>query len=193
MIKILYTGAPAFLAPQLDSLKSLGGFISSSEVPNDFLNNVFGGLSQMTIQQNKAEIRVIALQNKTGAAISGVSVHFVYPVDDATPTPNKTNLAEFLIGYKSPTANDCGDLSTEQIANIYASPYSVPLVSAEGLGNALSLPNLDIDQYVVLYIKRKIKPVTIDPEEEIEILEDIFDGEVEKITQENIELVLTWV
>ncbi len=83
-------------------------------------------------------------------------------------------------------------MKSEQLANIYASPYTVTLVAAEGVGGQFSLPNLDNNQYVVIYVQRSIQPSTLTEDECNQLLEDIYDGDVIPEIQENIQLTLTW-
>ncbi len=62
-MQIFYTGAKTYLGEQKESSASLGGLISSTEVPNGLLSNLFGTLSKFTIQQNKPEFRAVVIKN----------------------------------------------------------------------------------------------------------------------------------
>jgi hypothetical protein len=72
---LFYTGADTANAPQINAEKSLGGFVSGSPIPNGKLNNLFSSISKSAVLGNKTEIRMIALQNLTGATLSNVSIY----------------------------------------------------------------------------------------------------------------------
>src|SRR6185503_17665688 len=141
-----YTGSKTYLGVQKDGSQSLGGLISGTEIPNAMLSNLFGPLSRYTIQQGKAEIRAIVIKNTGATLLAGLKAYFTYPNDDESPSTD-TNECEFLIGYGAVSANDCGDLSVETLSSIYSLPYTVTLQSAVGVGEAIDLPDLDVDSY----------------------------------------------
>jgi hypothetical protein len=190
-LKLFYTGALKFDNPQQDTIRSLGGYISSSEVPNGWIGNLFGDMSKFTVQQGKAEIRVIAIKN-TGANKTGLKCWFVYPDDGAAPTPNLTNDCDFEIGFAIPSPDDCGDLMTEKIANIYAQPYTVTLVPGKvSLITALALGALDAGDYLCIFIRRKIKLTTQQPLSDADLLA-IMNGTKVLPVVEDIGLTFAW-
>lgn len=157
-LKLYYTGAAKFDFPQADAIRSLGGYIGSTEIPNGSLGNLYGDLSKLTIQQGKPEIRVIAVKNTDVANKTGLKCWFTYPNDGAL-IPVDTNDCEFEVGSAIPTPDSCGDLLTESIPNIYAVPYTVTLVANKtSVGAALALGTLDAGDYLCIFIRRKIKP-----------------------------------
>lgn len=69
-------------APQDDPMKSLGGFVSSSPVPNAALNTLFDLVSMRTIKDKTKETIAIALVNKFDHAVSDVRLKVVGESDD---------------------------------------------------------------------------------------------------------------
>lgn len=183
MLKLFYTGAAKFNKPNLDASKSLGGYISSSEVPNAFLGNLFGELSRYTIKEGRPEVRCFAIKNTDIAIKTGVKAFFTYPVDNA---------CTYEIGFSPALADNCGDLYTEALNSIYSKPYSVTFHAGKvGSVNALALPNLDPNMYLIIWVRRIISPATQNPPTTQDLL-DILSGAktVEKI--EDIGLTFEW-
>lgn len=184
MLNILYTGADAALAGQGESNKSLGGYISNTPIPNNFIGNLFPTISQLSQQEAREEVRVIAVQNNSGAAFTSFEIYIDLGDEE-------TNEAEWEIGMQAAYLDDCGDLIVETIPNPYASPINVTMQDAVGYNNKLTLPNLEDQAYVGIFIQRKIPKVVID-EEADEALADAYDEGTATITEESISLVLSY-
>lgn len=160
-MKLFYTGAVKFNDPQLDALKSLGGYISDSEIPNASLNNLFGDISKFGIwNRQQTEYRAIALYNDSGIAATNLKAIFQYPTDDESDSDadNSELIASFEIGSESAMTDECGDISsTHQIKVPTSQPYGVTFYMADGLENALNMPDLANGQYIIIWLKRTIK------------------------------------
>lgn len=187
-LSIYYTGAAKFTASQNDASKSIGGYISSSIIPNGMLSNLFGDISAYTKSiANRSEYRAIAIKSTSAPTKSNLKAYFTYPQSNNADS----NVCDYQIGYLSPQADQCGDLMTELLSSIYAQPYTVSFSPAVGLANALQLPNLDNNNYLVLYIKRTLKtsfvePLTID--QYVAIMNKTLVLDI----QENISLTFDW-
>lgn len=185
MIGIYYTGAGIFEGEQRDPLRSLGGLISSTLVPNDFTNSLFSGLS------DKDEHIGLVIRNETGADIPSLEIYFDYPNDGASPTPNDINKAKFLIGTATISTDPCGDLSIESLASRNAAPYTVTFIEAIDT-NRLTVTNFDNEQYVGIFIKRQ---KILDPRTQDEINQECFDNfqaNVAEIESESIDLIFSY-
>ncbi len=190
-MKLYYTGAVKYLGEQKDSSLSIGGLVSSTEIPNGVLANLFGSLSRFTIQQNKPEFRAIVIKNDGDTVLSGVKAYFTYPQTDDSPATDD-NDSEFLIGYSDMLVSDSGDLSVEKLSSIYATPYTVTMnEGAVGEENALDLPDLDPGSYLGIFIKRVLKSSTQLPVSDSD-LEAILDGTLVPSKQEDIGLTFSW-
>lgn len=83
---LFLTGAQTSLAksednPQTDPSRSLGGYISSSPVPNSALNSLFDTVSAYTIEKKGKETIAIALINKLPNTVKNIQLKFVTPPD----------------------------------------------------------------------------------------------------------------
>lgn len=194
-MQLLLTGATTFLAAQLDPSKSLGGYISSSEVQSGTLSNIFDTISTYTKQiSNKKETRAIVIKNDSLKTYDNLKVWTVYPyVDDEDNSDSSvvidTNITTIKLGYQAVTADACGDLSAQKLSTVYAIPYSVTLVEAERFENALSLPDIESGDYLALFIQRTINTVT--PYTDDDLLE-ITEGKLIPSTIEDISLNFSW-
>lgn len=189
-MKILYTGAKTFEGTQLLSEQSLGGFISSSEVPNDFLNNCFDTISQYTLKQNKSELRAFALHNELSVTITNVKAYINYP-DSADSTVGDSNQTFFRLAHTSAKADSCGDLYIETVQS-YGKPYNVTLVECDGVDHQITLPDIPANGYLILYVQRSLDPITQTPLTNDELV-DILDGVVVLDKQESAELKIDYL
>lgn len=111
---IYLTGATSSLAksqenPQTDSALSLGGYISSSPVPNAAINVLFDAVSSYTLDKRLKETIAIGLINKFDTSVENVELKIV---------TEQENEAEFRIAAVSVGEN----YSMEHIANRYQEP-----------------------------------------------------------------------
>lgn len=190
MIELYYTNADSPLGAQLEPRKSLGGNISSTRIPNDELNNLFGDISLAGMQDFKRATKAIAIKNVTGADLTNLSVYLVAP---ALP------YAEFELAFAAVADNGDGPFM-ERIDNQRASPYTAqwdqptqsdPLVLADTIAD---------QEYVGLWVRRQI----IDPGIDVRIgtIADLSPGESlevngqqytkEQLQKETFDLTFEW-
>lgn len=98
-------------APQDDAMKSLGGYISSTPVPNAAINTLFDLISIKTIQEKNKETIAIGLVNKFDTSVSDVSLKIVSEQD---------NVCFFRVAAVSADENLC----IEYIQNRYSEPLN---------------------------------------------------------------------
>jgi hypothetical protein len=98
-------------APQTDAMKSLGGYISSSPVPNASLNTLFDLVSMRTIKDKAKETIAVGLVNK-----------FDFPVKNVTAkiVTNDDNVCDFKIAVVGVDSSYC----IERIDNRYSEPLN---------------------------------------------------------------------
>lgn len=152
---LFYTGPDQAGGVQKLPEKSLGGFVSSSIVPNSQFNNLFPKLSKSEVDRESQIIRVIALKNLTGATITGITIYPVLPVG---------SYIEISMGVAQPFLDGCGNENYEQVSedslpymttlNIYSQGtplvFSQPLLANKSIGlfitrsiNEDNVPNFD--------------------------------------------------
>lgn len=88
---------------------SLGGFVSSTPVPNGNLNVLFGLISNMTLRENKPETFGIGLINGLGKDLKNVTMKII---------TRKDNIAHFEVAIVPLS----GEYSMEKIANRHDQP-----------------------------------------------------------------------
>lgn len=184
-MKLYLTGAKKFENSQLLPEDSLGNYISSTEVQNGLLNGLFDVISLFTIRTNKPEIRVIALKNDDLATYTNLRVWFDYP-DSSDSTPGDSNIAYFKVGFSVPKIDGCGDLYADAV-NKYAIPYNVTLSQADGEANAITLPNVAVGSYLIIYLQRILDPVLQQPMSDDDLIE-ILEGTLVLDKEEEVSL-----
>lgn len=73
-MRLFYTVSSKEGQPQKDPLLSLGGFRSSSMVPNDAFNALFGDISEYSIQKGLPEYVGLILQNTFSSAVENIFI-----------------------------------------------------------------------------------------------------------------------
>lgn len=125
---LFYTGSIKPNTPQKDPNLSLGGYISSSIVPNGSLNNLYPNIGLTDLKTNRPETRVIALTNITGADINGFQIWF---------TTSSTSFAKIELGVAQPMYDgECQCQFFEMLNDATCIPYYTTFASYEGQSNA---------------------------------------------------------
>lgn len=113
-LRFFFTGADKFLDTQPETDKSIGGFISSSPVPNDDFANVFSEISLLSITNDLQETKGLALKNETGVDITDLLINYVYPEVDSQTIVEIATVAVSI--------DACGDQAIEKIPNFRSTP-----------------------------------------------------------------------
>ena len=193
-MKLFYTGATKFLDAQPLPYKSLGGNISSSQIPNHLEGNLFDSISKYTIWNTKGmEYRAIGILNDGAATLTGLKVWVVWNSSEDSDSNNiDSQYAEIGLGYQSPIADSCGDISIELLPTAQSRPYNTTLVETyTSQGAALTLPDIEPGMYLGLFISRRLLPVTKQPLSQ-DAMESIASGELELAPLENFDLYFSW-
>jgi hypothetical protein len=149
-MQFFYTGSSTFQGQQNDPNLSLGGFISSTVVSNNSLNNIFSDLSYQTVQQKRQEVRGLILKNTLGTDATTISFGYQYP---DVPT-FKLEVAFVAINLSTPQV-------IEKIANGQANPYFATFVEANmdlahGIDNSVDIGNLLNGTSVAIWFRRTV-------------------------------------
>jgi hypothetical protein len=111
-MKLYYSGATTLNTPQTDVNKSLGGFMSSSEVPNGRLNNIFNDISSVSRQYAYNEIKGIFLKNTTGSTVNNVLLYTVpkselgFTMEVAAATAISGKMEQIIVSRDLPLYGD---------------------------------------------------------------------------------------
>ena len=152
-MRLFFTGALSFLGPQANPRLSLGGLISSSPVPNDSLNAIFGTISDYEASRGSKQTIGLVLRNESGSEITSGNIW--YENNSVSPISN-IRMSVVEIG-----TDPCGDLFIEQLQSTQASPTSASFSDNRGEVNAISIPTIPINGYVGVWIERTINTFAV--------------------------------
>lgn len=120
-MRIFYSGAKKQGDIQVDISKSLGGILSSTEIPNGRINNIFSDLSFTSKTNNYKETKAIFLQNKTTSNIANVVLYVLY---------GENNESIVQIAAVKPLNNEIEKIRTSKDIPYQASFYDADVVFA---------------------------------------------------------------
>jgi hypothetical protein len=181
MIQIYYTGAVSHLSKQANPILSLGGFISSTVIPNNVLSNIFGSISLIEEEQiGLADHVLIAIKNDGSNAIQNIKLWTSLMVEGAS--------ANFEIAIVIPTVTD-GIPVFEKIQDRHSSPYYAQFYSTT-TSSKLSISNkVASGDYFGVWIKRVIaNSGSRDPQ----TLYDMFKAGSQLPTDESVDLNVSY-
>ena len=187
---ILFYSGPNQPSQPSNAFKSLGGYISNTNIVNGMVSNLFPEVTRGDIRDQKKEVRLIALQNESVGTITNVKVYTNTPVD---------SLFEYKIGVIAPALDTvCNKYYFELLQSPNQLPISPSLDLHEGLGNAINIASMLAGSYVGLWISREYKPGTLaifsnsDDECSDNSLENLAEIELLTNTQSNIDIVISY-
>jgi hypothetical protein len=163
-MRLYYTGASKHLAIQGIPSKSLGGYISSSLVPNGVPGALFSNPTQNEIIKGGTKCVLIALRNITASDVTNVAVYY---------TLTDTELYTLEIGLILPGVDSCSDPIFEAISDSKSLPIGIDFQEADSLLNAIILPSLPQGAYVGIWVKMEIDP---DANENFNSCQNLFEA-----------------
>ena len=177
MIKLYYTTKVAAEDIQTRADLSLGGFKSSTMIPNNSLSNLFSDLSLYSIQRNSSEFIAVIATNTAAADIVNINVWFGYPA----MCQRKIEIAAVDLTVE-------GEM--EGIDSAFSQPYYADFHEADGEGNKIQLGDIEAGKSIGIWLKSSIVLQNIEgvysdenietngnPIEEEESVRIIFDWE----------------
>jgi len=180
---LTYSGASAFNAVQNNPDLSLGGWMSSSPVPNNLLDNLFSSVSSNAQNNQLAEIKGIFLKNETNADISNL---YIYVLQDA----------DSVVSFDFSAVAVSNGQSMEKIPSVRATPYYANFFQANGQSNQqLLTPTLVAGGVIGLWIRRTaLLPLTMPEVVDLTNPSDPFNVWYNKLQEkiETPEIVLSW-
>jgi len=98
-MRLFFTGAAVALATQENAKASLGGYLSSTPVPNGRKNGLFSDQDSQQQLKSAFNMRGVILKNETGGGITNV---YLYSVPDSNGSttfdlPNATSVGYFAV------------------------------------------------------------------------------------------------
>ena len=184
-MKLYYTVSSGYLQPQPNFINSLGGYPSSTLVPNDTFGNLFDELSLAEVKNARTQYRAIIIQNDSESIASNVELWF---------EQEETNVCTFQIGATILTER--GDAQyMESIDNSYAKPFMTQLYPATEDAK-VTVGDMQPGQMIGLWISR-----SIDKQKAVEEYNNVAERDlttqsrykpIEKIQDEAVNLKINW-
>lgn len=184
MLKLYYTVSSGYLDIQGNYINSLGGFPSSTEVPNDVFDNFFDEISLSEIKDVKTQYRAIIIKNESEEIIENIELWF---------EKKDSNICSYQIGATL-LSNDEQPFM-EHIPSVYSKPLYTQLYDAT-VDSKVSIGNLNPGQMIGLWLSR-----TVDKEKALEEYNNVAEEDplhrsrykpIEKEKQETVDLKITW-
>lgn len=182
-MKFYYTGSPKYNSIQWVPSLSLGGFVSSSELPNDFVNNIFSNVSELSKQNLRREAILIALKNTYNETIQNIT--FSFNVDDFDQL-----ISEFSIAFVKAKINNCDEIYFDQINDPQALPYLTFEVISQ-TNYQFNIGNLVSGEVIGFWLVRKIIKEKVQPLSNDEVIYN-YDNNIELNTEESFSIELDW-
>lgn len=179
-MKFYYTNSAKPDEPQKEPNKSLGGYISSSVVPNEMQHAMLDNASYLSIKRKQKQIRCFALKNTTGETVSDISLDFEF---------NEDMICDISIGVATPDEDACGFLF-DTIPNDFATPYNIEFTPVED-GESISLTGVTLapNESVGIWIKRVYKDDTTVEKTCAEVQEE---AETPPGTEDTIQITISY-
>lgn len=184
MLKLYYTVSSGYLDIQGNYINSLGGFPSSTEVPNDVFDNLFDEISLSEIKDVKTQYRAIIIKNESEEIIENIELWF---------EKKDSNICSYQIGATL-LSNDEQPFM-EHIPSVYSKPLYTQLYGAT-VDSKVSIGNLNPGQMIGLWLSR-----TVDKEKALEEYNNVAEEDpfhrsrykpIEKEKQETVDLKIIW-
>jgi hypothetical protein len=144
-IKMYYSGASFLNAPQTDSSLSLGGYKSSSEVPNSSLNNLFPDVSGTDTFSGTTQYRAFFVINENYEIWQNPKT-YVY----------QTTGGSYESVYFGLESSISGSIQT--ILNQNMSPTGIAWYNPTDLSGGISFSDVPSQEYFGVWIKKEVLP-----------------------------------
>lgn len=148
MLRLYYSGSRTYLGTQGKKELSLGGFPSSTVVPNDQQGNLFSSITPYAIQNELREVVALILKNESDSELSNIEFYFSVP---------ENAVGKFQIAAVALSLDSKNQYLMEEISNNQSLPYGSEFHEATGAENAVSLGPLGANKMLGLWIKREIE------------------------------------
>ena len=182
-MKLYYTTSKEANTAQREARLSLGGVISSTPVPISNFNNLFGDITQYTIQNNDEPNYIcLILKNETGGIATGVNVYFDTP---------EGSYSDFKIA-----SIQLVDGQVERVESPNVRPFSIEEFFEATPTNKALLGDIPIDSSLALWFERSLNKTNINNDQNNFVEKDPENEnlyrETEIGTSDTIPFVIEW-
>lgn len=190
-MRLYYTTPEKSMTEQKYPSKSLGGYMSSSEVMNDVMGNLFSDISLNMMKDGKPSFRAIVLVNDSDTELENVTLWF----SNNSENKEAPLQGKFFIGAVEMYKNQMEEWVTSSVPNEMARPYSIEF--SEAVEDApVTIGNMLPDAHVCLWIERRIDKKACREDYNtvaVQVPENPHRWkEVEKETEEKVALNIEW-
>jgi hypothetical protein len=176
MIYLYYTGAKENDGVQTEIQKSLGGYISSSIIPNASLNSLFRDLSEFSKIKNSSEVICVAIKNT-----------LLTPLENFTFYINGLDASiDVKAAFVVPTTDSCGNKVFESIKTQEQLPYYAEFENVDGEDNAINIGQFPANSFLGLFLQKIITP------ESEQCTAVNFSTITEQEKTQSLDLVFSW-
>lgn len=186
-MEILYTVSSGYKDPQSNFVNSLGGFVSSSQVPNDEFDAVFDELSVSEIVNKRKQYKAIVLHNNSDETLENVELWF-------ESDPN--NVCLYKIAAVNMNEDEEGQLSMESIPNSYSRPLNATFYEAT-VDDKVSIGDMNPDAYIGIWLAREVDYDKAKAEYDNVAERDLSSMNrykpIEKKIEEKFDLMINWL
>jgi hypothetical protein len=172
MIQFFYTGASKTISTQTLPSKSIGGIVSTSQVPNNRISSIFGSLPRSPELGYESEFIGLAMKNVSGSDITNLQIWIESPAATAF---------EIAVVSVVEDSNCPGVFYIEEVPDRYSQPMTGNFVdyNATSKGTIASFTN---GSYLGVWIKRISSGAAMDSCENLVAAYEL-DNSVKSITE----------
>lgn len=189
-MKLYYTTSQGSEQTQDKPTLSLGGYKSSSPVPNSKFGNLFGEISQMTISSyNQNSYIGLILKNELPGAANNVKLWFDYSANC---------YSKLRVSFVQLSTDSEGQLYMERVSDKFSKPLMIvtDFVEADGEANQVDVSSFPIGTQIGVWVERELLMDVIrqDNSECYELVPGYTDRYQAKDVgnQDDIKLNLSW-
>lgn len=183
MLQFWYTGADKYKESQPDKDKSLGGFQSSSAVPNDVVSNIIGEVSAYGIYNNFTDTHGLIIENVSGSTMTDVKVYFN---DTATTKYVRTLIA--VVELTEDTTCSPTTYSMERIPNTRSKPTFATFSEPVSQATEVTIGDMPAGKKLGVWIRAELVAGLAD----LTTCDNLIANGPDTETRENIEWVFNW-
>lgn len=178
-MKFLYTNASEADGVQTKATLSLGGYVSSSGVVNNVLNEIFGEVSLNA--DTNTRYRLLAIKNTLTYTADNVQLKFYL---------NEDIVSQLQVALVTPTKNECDEYLFEQLPNQYSKPQYADFEVVED-GLVLNIGSLGVSEVIGLWVSRTLVKELISAKSCAQLAEE-FANSTPIETEDSIQIDLSW-
>lgn len=190
-MKLYYTVASAYDAPQENPVNSIGGYKSSTPLSNGLIDSIFDELSLRGMANNSPQYKAIVLVNDSESLVTNLQLYFKIP-------ENQISYCDFTVAAVQMSLDSEGNPIMERTQNLYAKPFYAQFYPASE-ENPVSLGDLEAGQSLGIWLCRTPNKEIIETDynnvAEIDPLRSARGSwykRVEKSQEEIVDIIFSW-